>query len=186
MIPRFARPYAEALLRTARSTEKAVATRDELRRFAELMERTPALGRLFGNPGVPRATKERIFAAASEGLGLGPLALSFLRLLLANYRLARLPEVLAALDSVLNRRLGVVVAEVTTAEPLAADQESRLAAALGRALGAAVQLRAAVDPSLVAGFVARVDSARFDASLRGQLERLARRLGASTSTAAGT
>ena len=178
MIARVARPYAEALLRAARTTESALATRQELGRFAELLAGNPALGRAFASPGVALDAKRRVFDQVAAGAAVGPLAKSFLALLLANHRLARLPEMLEAFDSLLNRRLGVVEAEVTTAEPLAGEQSGRLAAALGKLVGAQVKLRLRVDPALVGGFVARVESARFDASVRGQLDRLARRLAA--------
>lgn len=176
MIARFARPYAEALLHTAKSTENAAAVRDELRRFVDLMKAQPAIGRLAANPGVPREKKQLVVDEAAKSVGLGPLATSFVRLLLSNFRLGRLPEVVEALDDRINRRLGIAVAEVVTAEPLAPPMQQRLEAALRERLGQQVQLKSSVDPKLLAGFVARIDSVRYDASLRGQIDRLAERL----------
>ena len=97
-------------------------------------------------------------------------------LLLENYRLQHLPMVLEAIESEVNRRLGVATAEVTTAQPIEDDEAARLRDVLGRMLDREVDVQLAVDPDLIAGFRARVGSTLYDASLRGQLDRLAQRL----------
>src|SRR3546814_21008598 len=67
--------------------------------------------------------------------------------------------------------LGVVRAEVTTAHPISSDQEQRLRATLESMLEQQVKITMGLDPRLLAGFVARVGSRRYDASLSGQIER---------------
>jgi F-type H+-transporting ATPase subunit delta len=85
--------------------------------------------------------------------------------------------VVAALTDELNRRQGIAVAEVATAEPLADDERAALQRVLEGKVGKKLQLRTRVEPALIAGFVAQVDSQLFDGSLRGQLDRLAKELG---------
>ena len=64
----------------------------------------------------------------------------------------------------------------TTAEPLADDERQQLQRVLEAKVGKRLQMREHVDASLLAGFVAQVDSQLFDGSLRGQLDRLAKEL----------
>ena len=90
-----------------------------------------------------------------------------------NYRLIHLEPILESLDQILNRRLGVVTAEVTCAQPLDEDRRARLQAVLARALQQDVELTLRTDPKLLGGFVARIGSYRYDASVDGQLNRLA-------------
>ena len=97
-------------------------------------------------------------------------------LLMKNCRLVHLDTVIEAIDQMLNRRLGVVVAEVTSAQTLGEEQRSRLQAVLGRVLGQKIDLTVKTDPRLLGGFVARIGSYRYDASLDGQLGRLAGKL----------
>lgn len=176
MIRRFARPYAQALLKVAGSTEQGVAVRDQLRALRDAMEAVPGIARMAANPAVPVPEKQRILRRIGERLGLGDLAFRFVDLLLSNYRLQHLPAVLEALEAELDRRLGVATAQVTTAHPLDAEETERLRQTLGGMLDRRVDLELEVDPGLIAGFRARVGSTLYDASLKGQLDRLAERL----------
>jgi F-type H+-transporting ATPase subunit delta len=65
---------------------------------------------------------------------------------------------------------------VTSAQPLDEAERERLRDALAKILDRRVEIKLAVDPALIAGFRARVGSTLYDASLQGQLDRLASRL----------
>jgi len=173
MSRRFARPYAKALIETAGSTERAVRAREELERFVEAVRRVPGIAAMASNPGVPRRVKESVLQEICARLEIGPLTRSLLELLTRNYRLAHVEDVLDAVDQILDRRLGVVRADVTTAHPLTGEQVERLRAVLESMLEQQVKLKLDLDPALLAGFVARIGSLRYDASLDGQIERLA-------------
>ena len=176
MIQRFARPYADALLKVAGTTAEATTVRDQLRGLRDAMNQVPGIAKMTANPAIPMEHKRRILQEIGGGLGLGDLAFRFVFLLLSNYRLHHLPAVVEALEAELNRRLGVATAEVTSAQPLADEDTERLRAVLARRLDRKVDLKLTVDPALIAGFKARVGSTLYDASLRGQLDRLASRL----------
>ncbi len=176
MIRRFARPYAQALLKIAGGTEQAVAVRDQLRALAEAMAEVPGIGKMAANPAVPLEEKRRILREIGGTLGLDALAERFVLLLLDNYRLHHLGAVLEFLDQEIDRRLGVARAAVTTAQPLDTAEADRLRAVLGKALDRKIELTVAVDETLIAGFTARVGSTLYDASLQGQLDRLAQKL----------
>ena len=64
------------------------------------------------------------------------------------------------------------VAEVRTAFPLDADQQARLADALGRATGKKVTVKVVIDPTVLGGIVARVGDTVIDGSVRSRLEQL--------------
>lgn len=179
MIRRFARSYAQALVKVAEAaggTEDAVAVREELRAFRDAMEAVPRIAKMAANPAVPMDEKRRIVRRIGERLSLGDLAFRFVELLLSNYRLQHLPEVLESLEAEVDRLLGVTTAQVTTAHPLDDDETERLGKALAGKLDRKVELELEVDPELLAGFRARVGSTLYDASLKGQLDRLAERL----------
>lgn len=173
MSRRFARRYAKALLVTIRGDDDARAARDDVATFVEAMEAVPGLGRMATSPAVPVAVKQSIVTQVCEKLAIGNPVQHLIALLTRNYRLVHLTDVLAAIDEVLNHRLGIVTAEVTSAQPLDEDQRRALERVLVRLLGSEVELHLATDPKLLAGFVARIGSRRYDASLSGQLDRLA-------------
>lgn len=173
---RFARPYAQALLATAVSLEEASATRDQLAAFAAAMEQVHGLRVFFDNPGLSLDSKRRVLDQVAERLALRLLSRRLLQALLQRHRLGRLEEVLASVTEAIHQRQGVAVAEVTTAEALGDDERGELQRVLEGKVGKRLQMREQVDPELLAGFVARVESQLFDGSLRGQLDRLAKEL----------
>lgn len=180
MTRRHARPYAQALWTAAGSIDGAVAVRAELVRLVEALTEVPALGAMSVNPAVPMATKERILAEVGRQLGLSELATRLVGMLIRNYRLNLLPLVHETFSERVNRTLGVAVAEVETPQALDAGEQERLKAALGSLLGRSVELKTAVEPKLLGGFKARIGSTLYDASVKGQLDRLAQSLVAST------
>jgi F-type H+-transporting ATPase subunit delta len=173
---RFARPYAQATMTVAGSVDEAGAVRDQLAAFAQAMTTSPELRGALANPALPVETKQAIAGKIAERLGMGPLASRLLRALVQRQRTGRLAEVIDALTLEINRQQGVAVAEVATAEPLGDDERAALQRVLEKKVGKKLQLTTRVEPELLAGFVAQVDSELFDGSLRGQLERLARDL----------
>jgi F-type H+-transporting ATPase subunit delta len=173
---RFARPYAEALLTVAGSTAKAVEVRDELASLAATIRSVPALAAMVNNPVLPLPAKRQAMESIMERLGLSPLSRRAVGALLGRHRLGRLDVVVDTLSEILDRRQGVAVARVTTASALSDDERGELQRVLEGKVGRRLQLELAVDPRLLAGFVAQVDSQLFDGSLRGQLDRLAKGL----------
>jgi F-type H+-transporting ATPase subunit delta len=172
----FARPYAKAALSVAGTVEAGLALRDELGAFAATLRDSRELAGAFVNPAVPLEVKGRVLDQVAERMRLGDLTRRLLHALATRHRLGRLDEVVAALTERLNQRLGVAVAEVATAEELGEEERRELQRVLEERTGKRLEMRLAVEPALLAGFVARVGSQRFDGSLRGQLDRLGKEL----------
>ncbi len=103
MIERFARPYADALLTASGSVQSFQDVRKELGAIASAMGELPALSQMVSNPGIPLEAKQATLTEITTKMGLGSLASKFLHTLLSNQRLAKLPEVLSAVDELLDR-----------------------------------------------------------------------------------
>jgi F-type H+-transporting ATPase subunit delta len=173
---RIARPYAQAMLSVAGSTESAAAVRDQLAAFQAALSGSKDLTAFFANPAVPLDSKGRALGQLGDRLNLLPLSRRLLQALLTRHRLGSLDEIVAGMTEAIQARQGVAVAEVTTAEPLGDDERQQLKTVLEKKAGKRLELRERVDPTLLAGFVAQVDSQLFDGSLRGQLDRLTKEL----------
>ncbi|HEY3063961.1 MAG TPA: F0F1 ATP synthase subunit delta [Chloroflexota bacterium] len=108
-----------------------------------------------------------------------PTVRNFLHIVADRDRLDEVPGMAEALHDLINKRRGIVTAEVTTAVPLDAQLEQviaqRLAAYLNRQQQQ-ITIRARVDPNIIGGVVARVGDRLIDDSVRGRLERLRRAL----------
>ncbi len=173
MSRRFTRPYAKALLQTLPNDRDAKRVRDELASYNEAQIAIPELRAMASNPAVPLEVKQRLVTEVATLLGLGREAQVFIGLLLKNFRLAHLDAVIETLDTVLNRRLGVMTADVASATALDDEQTRHLQEVLNRVLDSKVEVTLKTDPKLLGGFVARIGSYRYDASVQGQLDRMA-------------
>jgi F-type H+-transporting ATPase subunit delta len=94
----------------------------------------------------------------------------------------RAPEFASIVDgfeTLLDERLGFVAAEVRSATPLTPAQRAKLEIQVSRLAGKKAKLKFSSDPALIGGVVAHVGSTVYDGSVRGQLEKLRTRLGAS-------
>jgi F-type H+-transporting ATPase subunit delta len=173
-----AQRYATAAFTVAAESnayDEWLATLDEL---ARIMGMTSARI-VFTSPTVSASDKR---AALDKLLpSVQPNVRSFLNILADRDRLDEVPGIAQALHDLINKRRGIVTAEVTTAVPLDAQLEQVVAQRLASYLNRRpeqVTIRARVDPNIIGGVVARVGDQLIDDSVRGRLERLRRALSA--------
>jgi F-type H+-transporting ATPase subunit delta len=83
-----------------------------------------------------------------------------------------LPRVSDEFNRKLNAHRGVVMATVTTAAPLTADETAAIRSRVEAMAGSDVELTMRVDPDLLGGLTIQIRDRLLDASIRGRLERL--------------
>lgn len=168
---RFAGPYARAFLDSAPA---GFDVESFLERASALARATAADRRLrnfFAAPAVPIDTKRRALNDLAGSVGLDGFGRHFLDVVLENRRWLALDEILSAVREARDRQLGVVEASVTVAAPVGDEERRRIESALARQLGRRVRMKLQVDSTILAGFVARVGSEVFDASVVRAIER---------------
>jgi F-type H+-transporting ATPase subunit delta len=161
--------YAQALFAVAEAEGQLEQVEDELFRFGKAMEREPRLRDALTDPGLPPDRKKGILAELVAPKGTRH-TVSLLGFLIEQGRAKALPRIIEALAEVAAERRRRAVAEVRVAVPLDGGQRDRLAEALSRATGKEVELKVLVDPTIIAGVVARVGDQVFDGSIRRKLE----------------
>ncbi|HYE37743.1 F0F1 ATP synthase subunit delta [Methylocaldum sp.] len=169
-----ARPYAVAVYKRAKETGTADKWSDELAFVTMLME-DEQLARAAANP----MAKREQFSAAFLGLcedNLDAEAQNFVRLLIQNHRLDLIKYIAALFNQYKADDEGYVEVDVSTAFPLKQTEENRLVSVLERILQKKARLRVNVEPSLIGGVYVKAGDRVIDASIRGQVERLAKRL----------
>lgn len=171
MIRRFARPYATAIFDVAGSTEKANAIREELTRFEAARVSARDLRDLYANPAIENQVKVNVTKTIADKLALSELAQKVLEVLLNNHRMNDLGAINFALASLVNEKLSIVVADVTTAHQLNETETAELRKTLETKVGKKVELRLSTDPSLLGGFVAQIGSEIWDASVVGKIHK---------------
>lgn len=171
MIRRFARPYAKALMEVSGSPDKANALRGELMQFESALQTSSELRDVYANPGISPDVKKAIADRIVKKLKLSELAGRAVEMLVRFNRVNDMSAILSALTSYINDALGVAVAEVRTAKSLSPDEMAKLAEVLGRKVGRKVELDIVTDPKLLGGFVARIGSEVYDASVIGKINK---------------
>ena len=166
-----ARPYAEAVFGLA---ERAGAFANWLNMLA-IMARVaahPDMRACISNPNLGAKQLYDLFIElCKEDFPID--ARNFVRVLIANDRLALLPEIHQQFMELKNELEGVVEAEIRTAFPLDNAQVNGLVADISRRLKRRVQPRVVLDRELIGGVRITAGDEVIDGSVRGKLEEMA-------------
>jgi len=166
---RLIRGYAQAIFAVAEAEGDLEQVEDELYRFARTVEREGELREALTDPGLPPERKKAILEDIL-GQRANRHTVALLGFLVDQGRAKDLPKIMDALAEVAAERRRQVVAEVRTAVPLDEERRRELAEALSNATGKEVALKALVDPTVIAGVVARVGDQVFDGTIRRKLD----------------
>lgn len=177
MIRRFARPYARAIVDVLQSPEKADAIRHELERFEQVRKSSADLQELYANPGVEHDTKLKVTNAFAKRLGLSDMTIKILGVLIGNHRVNDLDSIVEALAVMVREATDTIAAEVRSAHQLTPQEEAELRRTLEKKAGRKVEMILKTDPTLIGGFVAKIGSEVYDASILGKIHRFRESLG---------
>lgn len=171
-----ARRYAVALADVVSSRGEAQEVRDELAGWVSMMNSSSQLIEVFLHPTIPHEQKRGVLNELVRRARVRPTTANFLQVLLQNHRLADLEEINRQFTKELDRRSGVVTAQVRTARPVSADVQEALHARLGELTGSRVRLQFEVDEELLGGVVTQIGSTVYDGSVRSQLNQIKRKM----------
>ena len=170
-----AKRYAQAVFELAQEADAIAAWDDDLARMSAVAT-DPTARDYLANPSVPRQSRLELLQAVlpperAEARNLAAL-------LVERGRVGDLPAILELYRESVRDLRGVVVADVTTAEPLGKRERELVRAQLSAKVGREVELRERVDPEIIGGIVAQVGDQLIDGSVISQLRRLRTRLAA--------
>ncbi len=171
MVRRFARPYAKAIMDVAGSPEKANDIRAAMARFNEARRSSAELREVFANPGIDADAKIAIAGQIAGRLLIEGMAAKVIEVLIRNHRINDLNAIVDALATYVNEATNTVVAEVSSAHELSKDELESLRRTLEKKFAKSVDVRVTTNPALLGGFVARIGSEVFDASVAGKIDK---------------
>jgi F-type H+-transporting ATPase subunit delta len=167
---RYARALVDVVTAPGAANPQAVVA--ELKVFNALLSEHRELRILCATPAIAAAQKVAVIDKLAPLAGLSNVSRNFLKVVLDHDRMGDLGEIIEGFEAQLNERLGIAIAEITSARALDEGERQLLAAALKARTGRQVQVTFSQDPALIAGVVARIGSTVYDGSVRGQLDRL--------------
>jgi F-type H+-transporting ATPase subunit delta len=169
---RYARALAEVVGRTGNYRQVL----RELQDFAAAYRESNDLREVLLTPAVSLEAKERLLLAILHRLGVSQVTTNFLRVLLDNFRITLLAEVMEAYQRVAYDRLGVVKVQIASAADLTAPEQVAIRARFAELTHKQVEIEFELKPALLGGLVAQIRSTIYDGSVRGQLDRIRQQL----------
>ena len=161
--------YAKALLDVLYPA-KAEVGREQLLKFSSLLSEQAEARVLLENPTVSVERRKELLARVGDAMALEPPIRNFLSLLVERNRLELMDEIVQTYESLLDEKLGVVRARITSAQDLDTKQRDEVVSRLQALTGKKVRMEVFVDPSLIGGLVAQVGSTIYDGSIRQRLQ----------------
>ncbi len=169
---RYTRALADVVSRTG---DYGTALR-ELEDFAAIYRSSAELRDVVRTPAVAPADKFRILETILERMGTSRLAGNFLRVLLKNYRLVLIDDIVEAFKKVADERLGVVEVQISSAAELSEAERRALLVRFEGITRKKVEVEFQIEKQLLGGVLAQIGSTIYDGSVRGHLQRIRERL----------
>ena len=167
--------YAAALFEVARVEGALETVEEELFRFARALEGDDALRSALTDQALP-VDRRRGIVDDLLGPRAHPVTVNLVSFVVGSGRARDLPQIIDRLVQRAASERHRAVAEVRSAIPLDDATRARLAEALSRATGRAVEVKVIVDPSVLGGIVAQVGDTVIDGTVRTRLDQLRERI----------
>ena len=164
--------YAIALYDLAEEKGALDRTIEEMEALGHLIDESADFRSFLANPMVDVQEGTKAVRAVLQSQGFGELLQDFVGVVSHNRRLFFLRPIVKAFADLVDKKRGVVRAEVTSAHPLTDLQSTQLRARLTELGYGRVQIEETVDPSLLGGLVVKLGARLYDTSLKSRLQRL--------------
>jgi F-type H+-transporting ATPase subunit delta len=159
-----ARPYAEALFKSGGDAAAA--------------EQVQALGRIARDPALrqwadnPKVKDGEVYDLVAGLVSLTPAVQNFLRTVIANGRLAALPEIAQQFHALVNAKSGVSDALIQSAFPIDDGQLPDVVKSLEQRFARKLNAKVEVAPELIGGIRVVVGDEVLDTSVKARLEQM--------------
>jgi F-type H+-transporting ATPase subunit delta len=165
----------DAALITAQTAGTLDAVEDELFRFERILAAEPTLRAALTDPNLSADGKRDLLRRLLDGK-VNVVTYSLVERAVLEPRGRTIDRALQELSALAAQRRDRLIAHVTSAVELTADEQRDLTAALSRTFGHELGLQMVVDSALIGGLTVRVGDELIDASVARQLDDARRKL----------
>ncbi|MDP8256899.1 MAG: F0F1 ATP synthase subunit delta [Candidatus Alcyoniella australis] len=168
-----ARRYARALFNIGLDDGRIEDYRQALNELAALFREDHRISEVLDNPMYDKSFRDQLIERLVSSINPEWTEFAnFLRLLYDKRRLGIIGDIADSFQELADREAGRLAADVISATALDDKTVERIGEALSTKLGNKVQVKVAIDASLLAGFRAQIGSLVIDGSVAGQINRL--------------
>ncbi len=158
----------DALLAGAERADELSDVEDELFRFGQIVDGSPQLATVLGDPTAPMEHRTALIADLLGGKAK-PTTVRLAQLALAGFGGRSFGASLSRLVDLAAARQERQIAYVTSAIPLSDQAEERLGAALSQRYGRAVSVKVTIDPEILGGLSVQIGSDLYDGTVLRRL-----------------
>jgi F-type H+-transporting ATPase subunit delta len=167
-----ARRYAKALAEIGESQGTLQDLLRELDSVDALVRANGDLQRLVSFPLIAPSKRAAAFDMILEKTDASAMLRKFFSVVTKAARLSLLHDIVAAFHDLVDEKMGVVEARVTSVQALSGTQSERLCASLAVRTGKTIRIKWHQNPALLGGLQVQLGSTVYDASLQGRLRLL--------------
>lgn len=168
--------YAEALFQEAAAEGKLADAIAQLSAVASIYEDSADFRTLIKSPLIKKDEKQAVIEVLKTKGIVEEFLYKFLTLLVAKNRLSLLELITGEVVAMDRKAKGEAEAYVKVAFTLDESSRQSIKQVLDRITGKKITMKETVDPSILGGVVAQVESSLYDASVRGQLNKITEQL----------
>jgi len=166
--------YAKALLDLTLEKGWVEAVEKDLNRFVQVVKESNDFRIFLNSPVVRDDKKIAVYPLFFDVFN--PVTMKFLTLVTKNGREQLLPEIAHQFERQLMKHRGIVSGTITSASALTEKTKQEILDRIAPAFEGSLQLSESVDPSLLGGFVIRIEDKQIDASVANKLKELRQEL----------
>ena len=167
--------YAKALFELATEENCASVVKTDIEGILACIMESGELTAFLESPLLKSNEKVRIMASLFQK-DIHPLTFKFIELLFEHKRELHLADMCRNYLLRHKAAMGIQEATITTAIPLSEEHKKEINALIHSKFNLKVELSEKVDPSIIGGFVLRIDDQQINASIQSKLNKIKREL----------
>lgn len=163
--------YAKALFELALEKNKLDEIYKDITLLSQVLKENATFGLYLKSPVVKPSQKLQSVRAAFQG-NINEMSLNFISLLIQNKRENHLEDIVRRFFDVYREFKGIKSATVTTAVTLDNSLKKRFQDLLSSAYKSGIELQEHIEPSIIGGFILKVEDQQYDASVATGLKKM--------------
>lgn len=166
--------YATALMELSLSQGKIEQVEKDIAQFTALIKDSQDFRTFLNSPIIRGSKKIQIYQEVLKGFD--ELTMRFFKLVTQNGREQLLPEIARQFKQLLDKHRNIVTGTIISSSALDAATKQNIIEKLSTTFHRNLKLQEEVNPSLMGGFIIRIDDKQIDASVASKLKQLRQEL----------
>ena len=172
---RVAKRYAKALFQLGVEEKKLEQLENDFAQMENLLKESDDFSLFIANPLISESEKAKILAKLFKSK-LSDSGYNFLQLLTSKKRSSFLPDCIEQFRLLLDEHRNILKGELISVVDLSDTQMAKIKENVEKMTGKSVVFDKRLDPSIIGGFIVKVEDIIIDNSIRFQLNKLRERL----------